>query len=286
MNTTDVQHDEPAPAPRPAWTTLKAVVRYDGAAYAGWQVQPGTHTAQGHLEAALSQIANRPVRIHGASRTDAGVHALAQVCSWQWPRDASLATLHRSLCRMLGPALRVESIEHAPDGFHARKSAHSKRYVYVLHLARHPDPFLARYAWTLPWEVDLALLDTLAARIAGTHDFAGFQGGGSDIRQTVRTLFSVRRRPGPVVGPPDLPGVWRLEFHGDGFLYKMIRNLVGTMVNIARGHLPPEHMDACLHLPGPYHGHTAPPGGLFLMEVVYERPAAALQKGNAPRQTP
>lgn len=269
MNAQEETHEEAVPAPLPAYTTLKAVIRYDGATYAGWQVQPDETTVQGCIEAALSRLAKGPVRIHGASRTDAGVHAFGQVFSWQWPREASLRRLQRSLCKMLGPRLRIESIEPAPDGFHARKSAHSKRYAYVLHLTRHPDPFLHRYAWAIPWELDLALLDALAARITGTHDFAGFQCRGSSCGQTVRTLFSVSRRPGPIVGPQDLPGVWRLELHGDGFLYKMVRNLVGTLVYIARGNLPPEHLETLLHRPGPYHGYTAPPHGLFLKEVLY-----------------
>jgi len=249
--------------------TLKAVVRYDGGAFAGWQVQPGERTVQGDIEAALSQIANRPVRIHGASRTDAGVHALGQVCSWEWPDAAGLSALRRSLCKMLGPDVRVETLEEAPHGFHARKSAHSKRYAYVLHLARYPDPFLCHYAWTIPWRLDLEVLEHLAERITGTHDFAAFQGGGSEIKNTIRTLFAVHLEPGTVVGPAAVADAWRLEFHGDGFLYKMIRNLTGTFVDIARGHLEVERLDEILAHPGPYHGHTAPPQGLFLREVQY-----------------
>ena len=261
---------------------MKAVVRYDGAAFAGWQVQPDERTVQGCIQEALSRIANRPVRIHGASRTDAGVHAFGQVCSWDWPGDADLAALQRSLCKMLGPDMRIESLETAPSGFHARKSAHSKRYAYVLHLARHADPFVCRHAWTVPWELDFGLMNQLTERIAGQHDFAGFQGGGSDVKETVRTLFSVNLEPGLVVGPREVPGTWRIDFHGDGFLYKMIRNLTGTMVDIARGHLPLSRMEEMLNGPGPYHGHTAPPQGLFLLEVLYDR----AEKANALRREP
>lgn len=254
----------------PAYPSLKAVVRYDGAAFAGWQVQSNGRTVQGAIEEALSQIAARPVRVHGASRTDAGVHALGQVCSWQWNADADVARLRRSLCKMLAPSVRIESLEWAPGNFHPRKSAHSKRYAYVLHLARRPDPFLCRYAWTVPWRLDLDLLREMAERVTGTHDFAGFQGGGSDVRNTVRTLFSVKLEEGVVVGPAACAGSWRLVFHGDGFLYKMIRNITGTLVEIARNHLPPSRLDEFLAVPGPYHGFTAPPQGLFLVEVLYE----------------
>jgi tRNA pseudouridine38-40 synthase len=266
METRDNDHAQSVPAT----PSLKAVVRYYGAAFAGWQVQSNERTVQGVIEEALSQIASHPVRVHGASRTDAGVHALGQVCSWQWNADADVARLRRSLCKMLGPSVRIESLEWAPDNFHPRKSAHSKRYAYVLHLARRPDPFLCRYAWTVPWRLDMDLLREMAARVTGTHDFAGFQGGGSDVRNTVRTLFSVRLEEGVVVGPAACAGSWRLVFHGDGFLYKMIRNITGTLVEIARDHLPPSRLDELLAAPGPYHGFTAPPQGLFLVEVLYE----------------
>jgi tRNA pseudouridine38-40 synthase len=252
------------------YRALKAIVRYDGAAFAGWQVQPGERTVQGVMQGALSQIAGRTVRVHGASRTDAGVHALGQVCSWEWNADADLSRLRRSLCKMLGSDLRVEALDSAPEDFHARKSAHSKRYAYVLHMARYPDPFLCRYAWTIPWRLDLDLLGQLAKRLMGTHDFAGFQGGGSDVESTVRTLFSVKLVEGIVVGPAKCRDAWQLEFHGDGFLYKMVRNLTGTLVEIARGHLPEARLDEVLAEPGPYHGFTAPPQGLFLLEVLYE----------------
>ncbi|HQH52914.1 MAG TPA: tRNA pseudouridine(38-40) synthase TruA [Candidatus Hydrogenedentes bacterium] len=262
--------EENVPEPGQAHQTLKAIVRYEGTAFAGWQVQPGERTVQGSIEAALSKIANRPVSVHGASRTDAGVHALGQVCSWEWPEDADLARLRRSLCKMLGPDIRIETLEQASHGFHARKSAHSKRYAYVLHMARYPDPLLRRYAWTVPWNLDFGLLSALAGRVAGTHDFAGFQGGGSSVQDTTRTLFSVKLEQGLVVGPETCPGAWRITFHGDGFLYKMARNITGTLVEIARGHAPASRLEHVLGQPGPYHGHTAPPQGLFLLEVLYE----------------
>ncbi|MFO7975240.1 MAG: tRNA pseudouridine(38-40) synthase TruA [Candidatus Hydrogenedentota bacterium] len=254
----------------PPLHTLKAVVRYDGAAFAGWQVQPQERTVQGAIQGALSRIAGRPVRVHGASRTDAGVHALGQVCSWEWKSDADLSRLRRSLCKMLGPAVRIDTLERAARGFHARKSAHSKHYAYVLHRAPHPDPFLCRYAWTVPWRLDLDLAARMTERVTGTRDFAGFQGGGSDVRNTVRTLFSVKLEEGGVVGPATCPGTWRLEFHGDGFLYKMVRNLTGTIIEIARGHLPASRLDEMLEGSGPYQGFTAPPQGLFLLQVRYE----------------
>lgn len=250
--------------------TLKAVLRYDGTSFAGWQIQPGARTVQGDLESALSQIASRPIRIHGAGRTDSGVHALAQVASFAWSDAAPCERLRRSLSRMLGPEIRVESIEDAPPGFHARKSAVGKRYAYTLSVAREPDPLSARYAWCVDSALDLAAVERLATRLVGTHDFAGFQASGAAVRTTVRTIHSIALREGGIVGPVDARGLWRLEFHGSGFLYKMIRNITSTLVDIARGALPESTLDERLASRGPFLGHTAPAHGLTMLEVLYE----------------
>ena len=250
---------------------LKGIVRYDGGDFAGWQTQPRERTVQGVIEEALGLIARQPVRIHGAGRTDAGVHALAQVFSCEWPReDASLDRVRRSLSRMLGPAIRVEALEPVVEAFHARKSAVSKRYAYTLHLGREPDPFACRYGWTAPPGVDLAKAAERLRRIEGVHDFAGFQGSKSSVTDTVRTIHSARLLEGGVIGPRDAAGLYRIELHGGGFLYKMARNLVGTVVDIARGRLPESALEERLAAPAPYRGHTAPAHGLTLLEVLYD----------------
>ena len=261
----------------PAWgserrcmdVTLKGIVRYDGTGLAGWQVQPEQRTVQGDIEAALSRIASRPVRIHGASRTDAGVHALGQTFSFAWPECLPHDGLRRSLAAMLAPAIRVESVEPAPPGFHARKSAKGKRYAYALNLDREPDPFSARYAWCIPWSLDPEQIHDLAQDIVGEHDFAGYRCSGSDVETTVRSLYSVEVRRGGVVGPLDASGLWRIEFHGDGFLYKMVRNITGVLVDVARGRLAATRLAEGLRSSGPFQGHTAPAHGLTLVEVLY-----------------
>lgn len=248
---------------------LKATVRYDGTGFAGWQVQPNARTIQGEIEGALSRIASQPVRIHGAGRTDAGVHALGQVFSCSWPKEPDTARLVRSLSGMLGPEIRIESIEVVPPEFNARYSAKSKRYAYAIALTSDPDPFSARYAWCVPWRVDIARLGQLAQSLAGEHDFAGFQCSGTHTHTTVRTLYSVEVLPGGIVGPCDAENLYRIEFRGNGFLYKMVRNITGVLVDIARGALPEQHLNDTLASPGPFHGHTAPAHGLVLMEVRY-----------------
>ena len=250
---------------------LKAIVRYDGTDFAGWQIQPDQRTVQGTLEQALSQIASRPIRVYGAARTDAGVHALGQVISFRWPVERyPVRRVHTSVSQMVSPDIRIESLEEAPPEFHARYSARGKHYAYVLSLGnRVPDPFSSRYAWSISWDLDFDCLARLAQRLQGTHDFAGFQSSGSDMKTTERTLYAVCLRRGGVVEPCDAATLWRIDFHGDGFLYKMVRNILGTLVAIARGNLPEERLMELLYAPGPFHGHSAPSRGLTLMAVHY-----------------
>lgn len=249
--------------------TLKATLRYDGTAFSGWQVQPGQRTVQGVIEEALSTMAQAPVRVHGAGRTDAGVHALGQACSWEWEGAMPPERVRRSLSCMLAPEVRVEEVAIASADFHARFSARAKRYVYTLELGKEQDPFSARYAWLVAPELDLSLLAQAAQALVGEHDFAGYQGGGASAGATVRAIYGIGLKQGGVIGPCDADSLWRLEFHGNGFLYKMVRNITGTLVDIARGHLPPARVRDLLDSPGPYHGNTAPAHGLALAEVIY-----------------
>ncbi len=249
---------------------LKGVIRYDGTDFWGWQVQPRGITVQGVLEDALSRIANRSISVIGASRTDSGVHAFGQVFSFSWPMELGYERLPRALSGIIKPIVRIESIEPAPPGFHARRSSTGKRYAYALALSRHPDPMISRYAWSIPWPIDVAHLETLAQRCVGRHDFAGFASSGSPKVNTERTIQSITLHRGGFVQPIDGTDIWRLEFIGNGFLYHMVRNLMGTLVDVARGHFPEEWIAERLASPGPYHGYTAPGHGLALLEVFYE----------------
>ncbi len=250
-------------------TTLKGIVAYDGTSFCGWQRQREDRTVQGEIEKALSRIADQPVAIQGAGRTDSGVHAFGQVFSCVWPGEPP-ARLAHAVSKMLAPEIRIESIETAAADFNARFSATSKRYRYALELARNPHPLSARYAWQIPYEVDLALLESLLPRLAGTHDFAGFQSAGAQERRTtVRTLFGVSLQPGGLATPYRYDRLYTLEFHGDGFLYKMVRNLTGTLIEIARGRFSEDFIEEALASSGPFTGHCAPPHGLALARVYY-----------------
>lgn len=250
-------------------TVVAATVRYVGTPFAGWQVQPNARTVQGEIERALSRIAGVAVRVHGAGRTDAGVHALGQVCSFAWRAGEDFDALRRSLSSMLGPDIQITALCERPQDFHARKSATGKTYAYSVSFAAEPDPFSAPYVWTLPRGVAPEALRALCGRFAGMRDFAGFQCSGAEKESTVRTLFRVELIEGAVFGPVDARDAYRIEFHGDGFLYKMVRNIVGTMTDVARGALPDMRIDELLASPGPYRGFTAPAHGLALLRVDY-----------------
>lgn len=247
----------------------KAIVRYDGTNFSGWQVQPNGRTVQGDIEAALSTIAQRDVRIHGAGRTDAGVHALGQVFHFTWDDRQPLDALQRSLARMLQPEILIESITVAAPDFHATYSAVRKHYAYVFHQALYLDPLGQRYAWTISPEIDRDTLHALAQRFVGRHDFAGMACSGTSVKTTERTLHSIDLHPGPIIGPQNDPAYFHLIFDGEGFLYKMVRNIVGTLYDTARGHLPDSGIDTALTSPGPYKGYTAPAQALFLHDITY-----------------
>jgi tRNA pseudouridine38-40 synthase len=250
-------------------TTLKGTIRYDGTRFSGWQLQENAPSVQGALEEALSRIANRPIRVQGAGRTDAGVHALAQVFSCPWPRPLE-DRLRHALSQMLAPDIQVSTLEEVDSSFNARFSSTGKRYIYALDLGREVDPFNARFAWHIPYPIDLDLIARLLPKLEGEHDFAGFQSAGSQFKTTVRTIHSITLEPGGLATPCDADHVWRLVFEGNGFLYKMVRNITGTLIEIARGRFEASFLDQCLEGGGPFLGHCAPPQGLALARVYYD----------------
>jgi tRNA pseudouridine38-40 synthase len=240
----------------------KCVCAYDGTNFNGWQSQPGGRGIQDVIEARLAQILKTPVRIHGSGRTDAGVHARAQVFHFDavWPHDpAKLATA----CRIgLPPAIQIRTIKAVAPEFHARFDATGKRYDYFLHLGD-ADPFTRPYCWVLFKPLDLAAMRAAAAALQGRHDFRAFSAlNGSARDDTVRTL----RRLEVVARGRRI----RIIAEADGFLYKMVRTLVGALVAVGEGKLTLAGL--CAFLPAEARTatlQTAPPQGLFLTRVDY-----------------
>lgn len=248
---------------------LKCSVQYDGTDFCGWQRQDNCRTIQGELEDALSRIAATPITIQGAGRTDAGVHALGQVFSCTWPGEPPKRLRH-AINQMLKPDIRILSIEEVPLAFNARFDAVGKKYIYTFDLNRHPSPFLARYAWHVPYKVDLEAIDQCLRQIVGKHDFSGFQSAGAQMENTTRTLFDVRLCPGGWLSVSNEPGIYSIEMIGDGFLYKMVRNICGTILEVARGRFTTSFIEETLHKGGPFRGLCAPAHGLVLAEVYYK----------------
>jgi tRNA pseudouridine38-40 synthase len=243
--------------------TIKLTVAYDGTGYVGWQRQANGASIQGLLEEVLSTIDNRAVTVHGAGRTDSGVHATGQVASARLACVHDERTLLRALNARLPPAVRVYDVTVMPDAFHARFSATGKRYEYRIWNGAIVPPTLRLYTWHVPQRLDMDLLQQAAAAIPGEHDFGAFKGSRGVTHTSVRRITSAgwsHAADGAIV----------FEIGGEGFLRYMVRSLVGTLVEIGHGRRDPGDMARLLAVPDrAAAGRTAPPEGLFLVKVEY-----------------
>jgi tRNA pseudouridine38-40 synthase len=270
--------------------TLKITLAYDGTDLVGWQRQAEGASVQQTLEEALARMHGGPVTVAGAGRTDAGVHASGQVASVCLETSHDTLTLCRALNAILPVAIRVLAVEDAPRLFHARFGAASKTYHYRILNGPVASPFLQRYAWHVPWALDVAAMRDAAARLEGEHDFAGFRSAGADVRTTVRRILVSRLTDAPSPSPAPL-APWAVPaassdarllvyvVEGTGFLRHMVRAIVGTMVEVGSGRARPELLTELLAsrdraLAGP----TAPARGLCLATVRYPGDAVATQR--------
>jgi tRNA pseudouridine38-40 synthase len=241
-------------------------VSYDGARFFGWQRQEGFHSVQQELEEALLVLTGARVVVHGAGRTDTGVHALGQVAHFHVDTRLTDDRLRHALNAHTSPALVVERAETCPDAFHARFDARSKRYAYFVSTRRFRSPIAADRAHWVQLPLDLARMRAAARRLVGTHDFRAFGNTGSPRKSTVRTLSHARivaRRKGLA-----------LVFQADGFLYNMVRNLAGTLLEVGLGKRAVEDVERALSTgEREAAGATAPACGLYLVSVQYpDRP--------------
>ena len=256
--------------------TLKLTLAYDGTRFVGWQRQAEGESVQGLLEAALARFEGGPVTVHGAGRTDAGVHALGQVASVTLTCRHDVTTLVRALNAQLPDDVRVLSATDASSDFHARFSARSKLYRYLLRNAPLVSPFERAYVWHIPEPLDVTRMTSAAAALRGTHDFAAFQSAGADRSTTLRTLTRsdvLRCEESTLHGLDGTNDGTLLAYkvQGDGFLRHMVRAIVGTLVDVGRGWREPASMvsltkGAARAQAGP----TAPAHGLYLVCVNYD----------------
>lgn len=270
--------------------TFKLTLAYDGTNYSGWQTQPDRVTLQETLERALRRVVGEDLRVIASGRTDAGVHALGQVVSFQSQTHLEAPTLKRALNSELPHDMAVVEAALAADDFHAIASARRKRYRYMLFDGAIRDVFERHYYWHSHIPLDAAAMSRAAGALVGTHDFSSFENAGSERQSSVRTVFElvVARCHGPgartlsadrggvrqtdlgVSNESDRDGFVSVEIEADGFLYNMVRAIVGTLVEVGQGRRdeawPAEVLSACDRKAG---GRTAPPQGLFLVRVEY-----------------
>lgn len=269
-----------------AFQTWKLTLAYDGTDFQGWQVQPGLPTIQGELQAALGRVTGESPLPQGSGRTDAGVHALAQVASFTLRAPIPAENLHRALNRTLPPSIRISEACTVPSTFHARHSAVAKTYEYRIFRETICPPFLARYVYACPWVHDVEKLQSCAQFFEGEHNFQSFAANDPDLSErndltdepaaesalkiaplsTVRTIYSSMWELRP--GKAGTLLVYRVR--GNGFLHHMVRNLVGTMLDVGRGHLAIEDISSIFAARDrSAAGPTAPARGLFLHSVEY-----------------
>jgi tRNA pseudouridine38-40 synthase len=260
--------------------TLRIVLAYDGTDFVGWQRQAAGVSVQGLLEEALAAIEGRPVTVVGAGRTDAGVHALGQVASCAVSHPIPAETLARALNARLPESVRVLRAQDAPEGFHARYSAQSKTYRYLILNGGTVLPFDRRYVWHVAQALDVEAMAAAARLLEGVHDFAALRAAGSAAKTTIRTIATSRvtvQTPAEAFGSAFLGGplagcgrVVAFEITGSGFLRHMVRNAAGTLAEIGLGHREPAWIaDLLASGDRSRAGATAPASGLFLVSVDY-----------------
>ncbi len=280
------------PKPDPGLQTWKLTLAYDGTDFQGWQVQPGLPTIQGELQAALGRVTGESPLPQGSGRTDAGVHALAQVASFALRAPIPPENLLRALNRTLPPSIHISEARTVRSAFHARHSAIAKTYEYRLLRTADCSPFLARYVYACPWPLSLETLQASASLFAGEHDFLSF--AATDPDQTHRSLAE-EEEPGDrdlnsgSLAQAARKGTIRTIFEstweqraadagelliyrvrGNGFLHHMVRNLVGTMIDVGRGQVAIEEIPRIIAVRSRCEaGPTAPARGLFLHSVDY-----------------
>ena len=243
---------------------IKIIVSYDGTAYSGWQKQPELPTIQAIIEDIVAGIEKKPVTVYGSGRTDAGVHAYAQVAMFNLANPIPEANLRKAMNRLLPHDIRIVSAEQVHPDFHPRFDAVAKTYQYTIFRAEVCPPFVRRYVHHYPYPADEAAMIALAPLFEGEHDFTAF--AAADAERDKRPNSKVRRIFSSVMWCEEDRLVYRVR--GSGFLKHMVRNMVGTLLEAGKGNLDGEGLRTLLTGQGKC-GATAPASGLFLVKVEY-----------------
>ncbi len=241
----------------------KLTLSYDGTQYSGWQKQPELPTIQGTLEAAITRLFGEKAAVTGSGRTDAGVHALAQIAHVDLKISIDPANLRTALNSHLPPDIRVQEAHKASETFHARYDAKRRTYIYLIKLTSYPSPFLIRYALQTPPPLNVAAMRRAAHQLVGTHNFSAFSASGGAPTCPIRTIFQSE------IFPLSESLLCYLVV-ADAFLRRMVRGIVGTLLEIGRGKSDPEVINMILTSGDrSLLGTVAPPQGLYLFGVSY-----------------
>ncbi len=257
----------------------KLTLQYDGTPFFGWQVQDGRVSIQGRLQEILSQITHEKITVIGSGRTDAGVHAIAQIANFKTSSSLKPIKIQSALNFHLGPAIVVRKIEEVPLNFHSQRDAIRKKYTYLIWNDPIPSVFLDRFSWHLPYFLDLKKIEEALRFLEGEHDFKSFQSVGTPVRSTVRTIYraSLERVDFRQIfmglnhsTSKEKSNLLAITLEANGFLKQMVRNIVGTIVKIGSEKNSLQDLQKILESRDRRNaGVAAPARGLFLVEVEY-----------------
>ncbi|WP_343345639.1 tRNA pseudouridine(38-40) synthase TruA [Terrisporobacter petrolearius] len=240
---------------------LKLTIQYDGTKYCGWQKQPNSSGIQGTIEYAIYEITKEKVNIIGSGRTDAGVHALGQVANFKTNSNIPAARIPDALNAKLPKDISIIDCQEVSDDFHSRYSATGKIYRYLIYNKPYRSPLYKGISYHVRYDLDIEKMRVEAQLLLGTHEFKGFMSSGSSVKDTVRTIHNISiEESGDLIV---------LEVEGNGFLYNMVRIIVGTLVDIGRGRIDKPLEEIIASQDRGEAGHTAPAHGLFLKKVHY-----------------
>lgn len=247
-------------------TRYKATISYDGTLFSGFQRQSHARTVQEEIEKTLQKLASgQPVPIHGAGRTDAGVHAYGQVIHFDLPQKRDLEKLRFALDTQTPADIDIVDLAIVADDFHCRYQKHSKTYEFLVDNGRPKNPMMRHYATHYPYPLDINKMQEAIKDLVGTHDFTGFTAAGTSVENKVRTITEA------TLVQDDKTGFLVFTFSGNGFLYKQVRNMVGTLLKIGNGRMPVEQIKVILDSKNRQLAGPTPAGnGLYLKEIRYE----------------
>ena len=253
-----------------------AIVEYDGSQFNGWQIQPHAPSVQGAVEAALAHVADEPIRVHTAGRTDTGVHAVGQVIHFDSDKMRSNYGWLRGANTRLSDCAAIKWIKPVDDDFHARFSAQSRAYRYILNTRKIPLGILANYVSRYPLELDIQAMRAALQALMGTHDFSAYRASGCQSKDPVKTMYRIE------INQHD-NWIW-LDICGNGFLQHMVRNIIGVLLKIGAGEREICWAEEVLKSKDRTQaGVTAKPNGLYFVEAKYDSRFALLEHITPPK---